>query len=158
MELLPPPGPDGDPVGAVEVFDQLGPVPAGFTPRSLQEPAYETPPTAPPAAPAQPADAPTPATTPLGVFGPSETGSFHLPPPLHATAPMPQAAQPMSMPMSTPTAPTAPHPYAPAPLHPAPPAAPRTTALAPPPRTVTAGILLAAVLCFAVGIWALTQV
>lgn len=152
VELLPPPGPDGDPVGAVEVFDQLGPVPAGFTPRTLQEPAYETPPTASPTVPAQPAAAPAPVTAPLGVFGPSETGSFHLPPPLAAAAPTPHTPQ------------TAPYAYAQPQPQPAPPAAPaapaaaRTTALAPPPAKVTAGILLAAVLCFAVGIWALTQI
>ncbi|MFD6885850.1 protein kinase [Streptomyces sp. NPDC059957] len=191
VELLPPPGPDGDPGGVVEVFDQLGPVPAGFTPQEPRGPQaprpsqpatdgdadahrtehraahearyqaqyqapYETPPTAPHGAPAvsvpaQPADAPTPVTTPLGVFGPSETGSFHLPPPVHAATPTPQAPQTMQ------TMPTAPYPYAQPPTQPAPPAAPRTTALAPPPAKVTAGILLAAVLCFAVGIWALTQ-
>lgn len=152
VELLPPPGPDGDPV---EVFDQLGPVPPGFAPRPLREPAYETPPTAPPGGPvvpAQPAGAPTPLTTPLGVFGPSETGSFHLPPPLHAAAPTPQAPQTM------PTVPTSPYPYAQPPARPAPPAARRTTALAPPRAKVTTAILLAAVLCFAVGIWALIQV
>ncbi|MFF1410037.1 serine/threonine-protein kinase [Streptomyces sp. NPDC058289] len=161
VELLPPPDPDGDPVGAVEVFDQLGPVPPDFTPRAPQEPAYETPPTAlprtlptaPPTAPAQPADVPTPATAPLGVFGPSETGSFHLPPPLAATTPT-QQTQPHPHPQTT-----APYPYQqPTPPAAAPaPAVPRATTLAPPPAKVTAGILLAAVLCFAVGIWALTQ-
>lgn len=150
MELLPPPGPDGDSAGVVEVFDQLGPVPAGFTPRTLREPAYETPPTAPPTVPAQPPGAPAPVTAPLGVFGPSETGSFHLPPPLLATAPAPQTPQ-----APTPTAPYQHQHQQPTP--PAAPAVPRTTALAPPPAKVTAGILLAAVLCFAVGIWALTQ-
>lgn len=155
VELLPPPGPDGDPV---EVFDQLGPVPAGFTPRAPQEAsyeaAYETPGTAPSQAPAQapasvpaqPSGTPAPVTAPLGVFGPSETGSFHLPPPAPAGTPTPQAPQ------TARTAPTAPYPYAQA----APPAAPRT-GIAPPPAKVTAGILLAAVLCFAVGIWALTR-
>ncbi|MCX5297229.1 protein kinase [Streptomyces sp. NBC_00193] len=146
VELLPPPGPDGNPV---EVFDQLGPVPHDFTPRSLQEAAYETPPTAAPSAPsvpAQPSGAPAPVTAPLGVFGPSETGSFHLPPP----SPAPQTAR------TPPTAPYA-HPY----QQPEPatvPAAPPRTGIAPPPAKVTAGILLAAVLCFAVGIWALTQI
>ncbi|MCX4779637.1 serine/threonine-protein kinase [Streptomyces sp. NBC_01264] len=165
VELLPPPGPDGDPV---EVFDQLGPVPHDFTPRALRETAYGTPsanPTnpgpapatnpPPPSVPAQPTEAPTPATEPLGVFGPSETGSFHLPPPQLATTPTPRSAP------TVPTAQTAPypHPYAqPQPqAQPVSPAAPRTAALAPPPAKVTAGILLAAVLCFAVGIWALTQ-
>lgn len=152
VELLPPPGLDGDPAGVVEVFDQLGPVPADFTPRTPQEAAYETPPTARPAVPAQPSGAPTPVTAPLGVFGPSETGSFHLPPPLPATAPAPQHAT-TPTPQTTPTAAYA-HPY----QQPAQtPATPRTTRFAPPPAKVTSGILLAAALCFAVGIWALTQ-
>lgn len=147
VELLPPPGPDGDPAGVVEVFDQLGSVPADFTPRAApREAAYETPPTARPAVPAQSAGTPTPVTAPLGVFGPSETGSFHLPPPLPATAPAPR---------TTPTAAYA-HPYQqPAPA--AAPAAPSTRTLAPPPAKATAAILLAAALCFAVGIWALTR-
>ncbi|MFD9358176.1 serine/threonine-protein kinase [Streptomyces sp. NPDC060031] len=132
VELLAAPAPDEDPV---EVFDQLGPLPAGFGPQGPQgsQGPYGTPaptpptPAAPPDTPPAPAvDQPT-APAPLGVFGPSETGSFHLPPP-------------------TP------------PAHPAPPAPPaRTGALAPPPAKVTAGILVAALLCFAVGAWALTQ-
>ncbi|MET9851457.1 serine/threonine-protein kinase [Streptomyces sp. NPDC006450] len=152
VELLPPPDPDGDPAGTVEVFDQLGPVPADFTPRTPQEAAYETPPTARPAVPAQPAGASTPVTAPLGVFGPSETGSFHLPPPLLATSPAPLPA-PTPTPRTTPTAAYA-HPHQ-QPAHA--PATPRTTTLAPPPAKVAAAILLAAVLCFAAGIWALTR-
>lgn len=185
VELLPPPGPDGDPV---EVFDQLGPVPAGFTPQEPQTPRppqqgthgdapqtapqtvhqaahqaahesryqaqYQAPSETPPTAPhAQPADVPAPVTAPLGVFGPSETGSFHLPPPLAAAGPAPQTPQ---TPQTVPTTPTAPYPYAQP--QPTPPAVPRAATLAPPPAKVTAGILLAAVLCFAVGIWALTQI
>lgn len=165
VELLPQPGPDGDPV---EVFDQLGPVPPAFTPRTTPESTYGAPreapygaaPAAPAAVPVQPAGAPapTPVAAPTGVFGLSETGSFHLPPPLLATAPTPQTA-PHAAPYAAlyataQTTPTAPYPY----QQPAPPAVPRTTALAAPSPKVTAGILLAAVLCFAVGIWALTQV
>ncbi|MCY0924696.1 serine/threonine-protein kinase [Streptomyces sp. H27-H1] len=149
VELLAQPGPDGD---QVEVFDQLGPVPAGFTPRapqaatyadpprSVPEAPYETPPAAPVGMPVQPA-------TPAGVFGPSETGSFHLPPPLLSTPTSPTSPTSATTPMS----PVAPY------QQPAPPAVPRTSTLAPPPAKVTAGILLAAALCFAVGIWALTQ-
>ncbi|MGW6704436.1 serine/threonine-protein kinase [Streptomyces sp. NPDC054956] len=164
VELLPPPAPDEVPV---EVFDQLGPVPAGFAPRAPQdavreapyeaarEAAHEAPrdtayeptrtavPTGP-TVPAQPADSPAtaPLPAPAGAFGPSETGSFHLPPP----APAPRSAQ---------AAPTAPHPYA-SPYG-EPPAQPRTGSFAPPSRKVTAGFVLAALLCFAVGVWALTQ-
>ncbi|MBT2446435.1 serine/threonine protein kinase [Streptomyces sp. ISL-43] len=147
VELLPPPAPDEVPV---EVFDQLGPVPAGFTPRTPQdaprEAPYEAPGDAPgeaqyeatrtavPTAPARPASAPAAALA--GVFGPSETGSFHLPPPVAA------AAQ---------GAPTAPSPYG------RPPAPTRTGSFAPPTTKVTAGFVLAALLCFAVGVWALTR-
>ncbi|WP_405490964.1 serine/threonine-protein kinase [Streptomyces sp. NBC_00096] len=168
VELLPPPGPDEDPV---EVFDQLGPVPTGFTPRAAQEAPrgtpYEAPYEAPPAGPyeappgrpyeapsggpyqatvpTRPAGTPAPVTAPApapaGVFGPSETGSFHLPPPLPATTP------------TVPTAPTAPYPQP----QPQPPAKARTGSVPPPSAKATAGILLAAMLCFAAGVWALTQ-
>ncbi|MFZ3471598.1 protein kinase domain-containing protein [Streptomyces sp. 4.24] len=163
VELLPPPAPDEVPV---EVFDQLGPVPAGFAPRGAQyaaprEAAYEatrtaatpTGPTAPtgPTVPAQPSSAPAPApapaataAAPAGVFGPSETGSFHLPPP-HT------AAQGAPGPQGAPTAPY-PSPYG------QPPAPARAGSLAPPGPKATAGFVLAALLCFAVGIWALTQI
>ncbi|MFE4635486.1 serine/threonine-protein kinase [Streptomyces sp. NPDC056773] len=161
VELLPPPGPDGDPV---EVFDQLGPVPADFTPRTLRETsheaAYETPAAAPaPARAPAPAPAPTPVTAPLGVFGPSETGSFHLPPPAPAAAPAPPVPHAPYAPQTGGATPTAPYPHQ-GPLAPSAPTEPaplRTGALAPPPAKVTAGILIAAALCFAVGVWALTQ-
>ncbi|MFJ4775210.1 serine/threonine-protein kinase [Streptomyces sp. NPDC088762] len=173
VELLPPPAPDEDPV---EVFDQLGPLPPGFGPQgpltaaaglpdgsapigsTALSASAAAPPTvavsaeptrtdprgpagavaAPghgaPAAPPAPAGAPAPYGTvpaqasPYGPsYGPSETGSFHLPPPVvpeQATAALPAA---------------------------------RGGGLAPPPPKVTAGILAAALLCFAVGVWALTQ-
>ncbi|MER5727677.1 serine/threonine-protein kinase [Streptomyces sp. NPDC002138] len=144
VELLPPPQPGEDPV---EVFDQLGPLPAGFGPRGPQDTAAVTP------------EAPTAATTPPaaaahhtasgtaygrtsgtaygrtsgtaygpGAPAPSPTGSFHLAPP---TAP----------PTTPPPAPVA-----------------RTNSLAPPGPKATAGLLLAALVCFAVGIWALTRI
>ncbi|MEU9372402.1 serine/threonine-protein kinase [Streptomyces sp. NPDC048255] len=170
VELLPPPAPDE---GPVEVFDQLGPLPAGFGPQGPQSTAAVTPeaptaavvpgvPTAPGAsAPGFSAEATrtdprgTGATTaggqggpaagatvpvypaapaPAGAFGPSETGSFHLPPPV---APGPAAPLPEPV--------TAAHPVA------------RTGGVTPPPAKVTAGILALALLCFAVGTWALTQ-
>ncbi|MGW7108490.1 protein kinase domain-containing protein [Streptomyces xanthophaeus] len=179
VELLPPAAPEEDPV---EVFDQLGPLPAGFGPQGPQSTAAVTPeaptaaapvPGAPTAAsgtpgataeasrtdprgtvpmpftgPATPAAPPVPAATaPVGApapvssygpsgydssgYGPSETGSFHLPPPV-PTGPLPEPV-------------TAAHPAA------------RTGSIAPPPAKVTAGILALALLCFAVGTWALTQ-
>ncbi|MFD3545058.1 protein kinase [Streptomyces sp. NPDC058655] len=212
--LLLPSGTDEDPV---EVFDQLGPLPAGFDPRgpmttsavtpgaptvaaaapgdrahpsaavsasagdaakparsdprttapmstapvSTASPAATSPPAARPASaltdtaahgsaapsratpgsavpPAGGGDAPFPApappdaaaphpAAPAGVFGPPETGSFHLAPPVPA-----------------------------APAGPAP--APRTGGrIAPPPAGVAAGFLLAALLCFSVGVWALSR-
>ncbi|WP_314243152.1 serine/threonine-protein kinase [Streptomyces kutzneri] len=171
VELLPPPAPDEDPV---EVFDQLGPLPPGFGPQgplstaaaTPQAPAAEPPapgasasvtvpaepvrtdprgtartapvtlpaPTAPyPAAPASPA-VPVPAVPVPAVpgqvpaYGPSETGSFHLPPP---AAPVPSA------PAGTPVR--------------------AGGGIAPPPAKAVASLLAAALLCFAVGVWALTQ-
>nr|WSX50883.1 serine/threonine protein kinase [Streptomyces sp. NBC_00974] len=160
VELLPPPVADEP---AVEVFDQLGPVPSGFTPRGTDTrephagpgaaatvPVQAAPPAQPPHHPGPPVH-PTPpapaaqgtpaasyATAPVAVHAASETGSFHLRPPLPAAAG------------------GAPH-AAPAAPYPQPPARPRTGGIAPPPPKVAAGIVLAALLCFAVGIWALTQ-
>ncbi|MEU9713809.1 protein kinase [Streptomyces sp. NPDC047976] len=113
----------------VVVFDQLGPLPAGFGPQG-PEIAATAPPMGfgpPPAAygPAEPSAAP-------------ETNGFHLAPPATTAG---------SAPAGSATVPAAP---------PAPRAA-RSGGIAPPPAKVTAGILTAALLCFAVGVWALTQ-
>ncbi|MGW6686485.1 protein kinase domain-containing protein [Streptomyces sp. NPDC054961] len=156
VELLPPPAADEP---AVEVFDQLGPVPSGFTPRGPEpretgtDPgAAATVPTqaAPPARSAPETRAPSYATAPAPapVHAASETGSFHLQPPLPAAAAA-VASGPYTAPAGPYTAPAAP--YSP------PPAQPRTGGIAPPPAKVIAGIVLAALLCFAVGVWALTQ-
>ncbi|MGW7330390.1 serine/threonine-protein kinase [Streptomyces sp. NPDC054840] len=171
VELLPPPAPDEDPV---EVFDQLGPLPPGFGPQgplstaaaTPPAPAAETPaamasasvtvpaepvrpdprgtartapavPSAPTPYPAAPAaavpDTPAvPARTPG--YGPSETGSFHLPPPTTpATAAVPVSSAPAG-----------------APVRPG-------GGITPPPAKAVASLLAAALLCFAVGVWALTQ-
>ncbi|MFE6842079.1 serine/threonine-protein kinase [Streptomyces sp. NPDC057686] len=157
VELLPPPAPDEDPV---EVFDQLGPLPAGFGPQGPQSTAAVTPeaPTVA-AAPGPPPAAATTATAPSGPTRADPRGTI-------ATAPAsPYAASPASpytaSPYATPAGaadtgsfhlapPTVPHPAAAAP----PPA--RSGGIAPPPTKVTVGILVAALLCFAVGVWALT--
>ncbi|MFF1558001.1 serine/threonine-protein kinase [Streptomyces sp. NPDC058279] len=134
VELLPPAPPDEEPV---DVFDQLGPLPAGFGPLGPETPQSpgaphtpQTPRTAPPPVAVTPEAAPTPTPAPphpvfgppVG-YGPSETGSFHLPPPA------------------------------------APPQPPRgRRGITPPPRRVTAAVLTAALLCFAVGTWALTRI
>ncbi|MFE9791054.1 serine/threonine-protein kinase [Streptomyces goshikiensis] len=149
VELLPVSSPDDYPV---EVFDQLGPLPVGFGPQgpsstdavTPHSPTIAAPAQAPAAAPAPAptaapatvpgaAVAPAPAAAPAGFgpppasYGPSQTGSFHLSPPSPASPPAPAA----------------------------PPA--RPGGIAPPAPLVTAAFLAAALLCFAVGVWALTQ-
>ncbi|MER7461818.1 serine/threonine-protein kinase [Streptomyces sp. NPDC097981] len=118
------------------------PYPASPAPASpyAPAPAPSTAPAPPAPAPAPPAPAPAPPASPYPAspYAPtpaaypaaaSSTGSFHLAPPEAAGAP---------------------HPGDPAP------APARTGGIAPPPPAVTAGILIAALLCFAVGVWALT--
>lgn len=186
VDLLPEPPPGEEPV---EIFDQIGPLPAGFGPDGPQTPH-------------QAADRST-AAQPSSP--PSETGSFHLaPPPQQQPSPLPHTGGPHTPPASpagvqptaapAPVAPPVPGPAGPAPGVPAhvpaadavtahaasphqPPAAsyggPSTrtyTAHGPqvppsgagkrpgPPPKVAVPVLLVAVLCFAVGIWALTQV
>ncbi|WP_330331475.1 serine/threonine protein kinase [Streptomyces sp. NBC_00536] len=114
----------------VEVFDQLSPLPAGFGPGGPQDTAAVTP------------DAPTAAVVPppVATYGPpprmpSPTGSFHLPPP---TPPPTIHHRPGHRPGHRPDRPRGP--------------------LAPPGPKATAGLLLAALVCFAVGIWALTRI
>nr|WSW44819.1 serine/threonine protein kinase [Streptomyces sp. NBC_01001] len=166
VELLPPPAPDEDPV---EVFDQLGPLPAGFGPQGPQSTAAVTPeaPTAA-AVPVQPSGVPpTAATTATARSEPTRadprgTVATAQASPYAASPASPYAASPYAVPadgtgtgsfhLAPPEPPTVPHPAAPAP----PPA--RPGGIAPPPPKVTVGILVAALLCFAVGVWALTGV
>ncbi|MGV9287973.1 protein kinase domain-containing protein [Streptomyces sp. NPDC003719] len=97
-ELLPEPGPDDE---LIEIFDQIGPLPAGFGPGGPLErakglddaPTDPRRPTAPgraaestpgpsaPAPPPSPASAPTPAPEPVRPSVMSDTGSFPLPAP-----------------------------------------------------------------------------
>ncbi|WP_432024835.1 serine/threonine protein kinase [Streptomyces parvus] len=199
VEMLPEAGPDDEPV---EVFDQIGPLPAGFGPdgpvRAPQEPSQ------------QPTEPQAPAPPPVSM---SETGSFHLAPP--PAAPQPSAASPgvaaqqqqphpqpglrqpgFQQPPSAPRAADAPPAYAvgapdlsqaptsgvphdpsatrpytaqhqqhqqfpPVPTPPVQHAAPhppvRRTRPGPPPK-VAVPVLVVALICFAVGIWALTQI
>ncbi|MFE7751058.1 serine/threonine protein kinase [Streptomyces sp. NPDC057428] len=188
VEMLAEAGGDDEPV---EVFDQIGPLPAGFGPDGPEPPAEgaRTPPQSAgrPATPPQPSPrsytpAPadgrqrqSPSPQPSSM---SETGSFHLaPPPQRAPVPQPAPAAPYG-PYATGSAPdpsqaatdavpygaaptrayTAQHLQAPqdvAPHAPAPPPAPARRP-GPPPK-VAVPVLLVALLCFAVGIWALTQ-
>ncbi|KOU98450.1 MULTISPECIES: serine/threonine-protein kinase [Streptomyces] len=70
-------------------------------------------------------------------YGPSETGSFHLPPPAAPGAPGTATAAVPAAPASAPV---------------------RTRGgIAPPPPKAVASLLAAALLCFAVGVWALTR-
>nr|WSW60712.1 protein kinase [Streptomyces sp. NBC_00998] len=176
VELLPPPAPDEDPV---EVFDQLGPIPVGFGPQGPQSTAAVTPGTPTAAAAAvQPSGAPPAAATPVtapsgptpadprGTVATAQASSYAASPasPYAAPAPAPAPAASPASPyaaaadatgtgsfhLAPPEPPTVPHPAAPAP----PPA--RTGGIAPPPPKVAVGILVAALLCFAVGVWALT--
>ncbi|MFJ7957317.1 serine/threonine-protein kinase [Streptomyces sp. NPDC096319] len=183
VEMLPEPRPDEQPV---VISDQLGPLPAGFGPEGPTKPAAPTKPgepagrtepaerpVQPPAQPVQPphqpyqahqpaahVPAPAPAPAPATLPGPSETGSFHLPPPVtHPTPSFEQAPTPVAPYGQAPT-----HPYtarpgqvptpftAPtAPPHPAPVRRP-----GPPPK-VAVPVLLLALVSLAVGFWALAQ-
>ncbi|MFF5635363.1 protein kinase [Streptomyces sp. NPDC012825] len=96
---------------------------------------------------------------------PSETGSFHLPPPVAhpAPAPTPVPGAPYGQAFANPYA--TPHPLPSGPYGPpqpvtAPPAAPAPAPVrrpGPPPK-VAVPVLLFALVCLAVGFWALTQV
>ncbi|WP_405424143.1 protein kinase domain-containing protein [Streptomyces erythrochromogenes] len=69
--------------------------------------------------------------------GPSETGSFHLPPPAAPGTPGAATAAVQAVPAAAPPG--------------------RRGGIAPPPPKAVASLLAAALLCFAVGVWALTQ-
>ncbi|MET8505529.1 serine/threonine-protein kinase [Streptomyces sp. NPDC004787] len=159
-ELLPEPAAGEEPV---EVFDQIGPLPAGFGPEGPLSAAPPAPAPAPVPVPQQDAGPPLP--------GPSETGSFHLPPPPPQHAPVPAPA-----PVPTPTervvaapagfaqapGPTAAYEPRPAPYGPPPAPSYPHAQVAParrpgPPAKVAVPVLITALLCFAVGFWALLQ-
>ncbi|WP_327176824.1 protein kinase [Streptomyces sp. NBC_01335] len=184
VEMLPEPPAGEEPV---EVFDQIGPLPDGFGPHGPLNSPYGGPPHASPdggpaAAPPHATEAAPPGgqlphqAAPVSM---SETGSFHLaPPPVPsswpaAPSPGPEPAAQAASPATAATAAGHPgpaptrgyttphgHPAAPAPAahpHPAPPApAPRTARPGPSPK-VAIPVLVVALLCFAVGVWALTQ-
>ncbi|MFJ8661396.1 serine/threonine-protein kinase [Streptomyces sp. NPDC093795] len=130
------------------------PAPTPVPPQQPPQPQYQ--PQHPYQSPYQPQQHPA-APPAASLPGPSETGSFHLPPPV--THPTPSFER----------APTAASPYGQAPTHPytarpdqvpghrtAP--APHTPVRRPgPPPKVTIPVLLLALACFAVGFWALTQ-
>ncbi|MFF2406155.1 serine/threonine-protein kinase [Streptomyces sp. NPDC058092] len=181
VDMLPEPGTDDEPV---EVFDQIGPLPAGFgpdgpvtAPRTAVQDAHPVQPVPPGPAAQHPVQQPyTPPPVPM-----SETGSFHLPPPPQQPTPLPQQAQaappptphtaaPFAAPAPDPSrAPTAAVHHEPAltraytagqPQVPA--AGSGSAARVPqkrpgPPPKVAVPVLLVALIFFAVGVWALTQ-
>ncbi|MFB8038026.1 serine/threonine protein kinase [Streptomyces sp. NPDC056004] len=189
VEMLPEPGAEDEPV---EVFDQLGPLPAGFGPDGPAPAPAQQEQQAQRAQQAQHAQAAQQpyAQPPVPM---SETGSFHLPPPPQQPTPPPQQAHPVTPhtplpaqaapPYVTPApepsqAPTAavqhepaltraytvgqpqaqPQPQAVAQAHPPAPAPAHTPQRRPGPSPkVAVPVLLVALLCFTVGIWALTQ-
>ncbi|CAM5625650.1 hypothetical protein GCM10010329_20930 [Streptomyces spiroverticillatus] len=158
-ELLPEEDTGQDPV---EVFDQLGPLPTGFGPSGPDRTQSSTPsPSAPASTPAAAAPTPAPAPTPTPM---SQTGSYYLAPPPSPRTPSPHtpahlSPPPATTPLPQATAPlpqtTAPLPQAAPPAYPVPHAAPRKRP-GPSPK-VAVPVLLLALVCFAVGIWALTQ-
>ncbi|KJY43964.1 serine/threonine protein kinase [Streptomyces sp. NRRL B-1568] len=126
VELLDPPPADEE---RIEVFDQLGPLPAGFgptgpAPRPERSPEGETPATLRPAAPPRP----------------------NYPP----TRPY-SGAQPFSRPLPRPAAPPPPLVAHTPPARPLRPARGRPS----PSPKVAVPVLLVALLCLAVGVWAL---
>ncbi|MFF5975034.1 protein kinase [Streptomyces sp. NPDC012769] len=177
-ELLPEPGPGEE---RVEIFDQIGPLPAGFGPDGPEQARPGSSGAQPPQNQQDRQDAPQQPN-------PSETGSFHLPPPprtptrpvavppapaygpapsqLASPAGTPQAGTPVTSPAQPPAhtpasfaqAPTAAVPYEQV----SPPAYTARAASVParrpgPPAKVAVPVLVVALVCYAVGIWALIQ-
>ncbi|WP_434592458.1 serine/threonine-protein kinase [Streptomyces sp. A5-4] len=186
VDMLPEPGPGDDPVEVFdqigplpEGFAASGPetsdptpgIPDRVQPRGPQAPAPQGPPMsetgsfhlAPP--PQQPPTPPTPTPTSASVPAPAPASA----PPFDAARYQAQAptsgaqyGQPLTRPYTAPEA-LAPQPGAYAPAHnnaahaPAQAPAPTPRKRPGPPPKVTVPVLVIALLCFAVGIWALTQ-
>lgn len=201
VEMLPEASAEDEPV---EVFDQIGPLPAGFGPEGPENPAGPVGPVGSLSGPQTPAQAvghtPVPQPSPQPSQQPqdagqqpyaphpamSETGSFHLapppqsqgpqrapgtqqpPPPVplqdspYAEAPPADLAHAATTAVPYGSAPTrtytAQHPQAPRTGAPPTPIAQTSPVKRPgPPPKVAIPVLLVALFCFAVGIWALTQ-
>ncbi|MFJ5138356.1 protein kinase [Streptomyces sp. NPDC088707] len=176
-----PTGPVGDAATTAQGAPLSAPTPAAPdvapgavpTPATTPVPPPQQQPPQPhyqPQHPVTPATAPlaAPATAPAPLPGPSETGSFHLPPPVGHPTPSFDRAPTSAVPYGqAPTPPT--HPYTARPVQVpaqhwaavgAPAAAPPVPAPVrrpgPPPK-VAIPVLLLALVCFAVGLWALAQ-
>ncbi|MGW2468574.1 protein kinase domain-containing protein [Streptomyces bauhiniae] len=163
-ELLPEPGPDDEPI---EVFDQLGPLPPGFGPEGPHKPApsvdarWGNRPAGAPDTSGTTTGAPLPGPSPtadLGTRPPavttppmSDTGSFHLPPPApprpttdpHTAAYTARDPRTPGLPAETPRAPSHRAHSRPRPG---------------PSAKVAVPVLLLALVCYAVGFWALTRI
>ncbi|MEV0260543.1 serine/threonine-protein kinase [Streptomyces sp. NPDC050617] len=139
VELLPEPGFDEE---VIEVFDQLGPLPEGFGPNGPERPAAKGGAAARPAGGA----APSPQTPPSPQRLPHIPQAPHTP-----QAPLPPAYPPTPpYPSSRPAA--APYRHAAAPYRHA---AARTRQPGPPPK-VAIPVVIVALICLAVGIYALS--
>ncbi|MFF3566063.1 serine/threonine-protein kinase [Streptomyces sp. NPDC002574] len=159
VELLPAADPGEEPV---EVFDQIGPLPEGFSPDG---PVHRAP-------GARESEHTGGTDDTDDTEDPADTGSFRLPPPLPSVpavlvtpmtplAPFPPT--PPAPPTRPPAAPAPTRPYTaggggagtpPVPAHQ--PAGAVRTRRPGPPATVVVPVLLVAALCFAFGIWALS--
>ncbi|WP_316739349.1 serine/threonine-protein kinase [Streptomyces sp. MK7] len=159
-ELLPEPGPDEE---HIEVFDQLGPLPPGFGPNGPERTLG--------AGGSDGAEESGTGRTPTRALPSDEdTGSFRLPPPVRPQEPA-SAASAASAASDAPTVPTASYtaedprvPPRAVPLPAAPPPAPASSPhrAAPPrrpgpPAKVAIPLLLLALVCYAVGFWALAR-
>lgn len=150
VELLPEPSPAEEPV---EVFDQIGPLPPGFGPNGPEraQPPREPGPThaPPPRTPTQPvAQPPSPA------YAPASTAYDPAHGPAYGPAHTPVHAPPEPSPAAFAQIPTAAVPHRPAPATQALPLPARRPG---PPAKVAVPVLVVALVCFAVGIWALIQ-
>ncbi|CAM5478624.1 protein kinase domain-containing protein [Streptomyces abikoensis] len=129
VEMLGPPGADEEPI---EVFDQLGPLPAGFGPDGPQRPAAPVPPPLPAYPPPPPPPVPQtlqPVST-RAYTSPYEQQPAHQPLAGALPQPLPRA---LPQPLPQPARPSA-----------------------GPPAKVAVPVLILALLCLGIGIWALS--
>ncbi|MFD0072745.1 serine/threonine-protein kinase [Streptomyces sp. NPDC127166] len=155
VELLPEPGPGEV---SVEIVDQLGPLPAGFGPEGptapapAPVPAQEQP--AQPAPPVQPVAQPAPPVQPAQPYQqpPQPPQPQHQP--YQGYQPTARVSSPPPLPRPSGTGSF----HLPPPVTQTAPAAPAPVRRPGPPPKVAVPVLLLALVSFAVGFWALTQI